>query len=144
MIFISLQNAYYLRTQHNLDVVDAVVTAITKANLTSASDKILVASEDSSALAAIQNLVPSVKLVYNVPFNPTNPISVTLPVLQVSKSQLVANTNGRGGRGFYLRHIKHLNGLWSMFSFGDQCRAAGRSLVSRSASIEINISLIII
>jgi len=87
MILFSLQNAYYLRTQHNLDVVDAVVTALTKANLTSASDKIMVASEDSSALAAIQNLVPSVKLVYNVPFNPSNPISVTTPVLQVSTFQ---------------------------------------------------------
>lgn len=84
-VYVNLQNAYYLRTQHNLDVVDAVVTAITKANLTSASDKILIASEDSSALAAIQNLLPSVKLVYNVPFNPTNPISVTLPVLQEIK-----------------------------------------------------------
>lgn len=79
-----LQNAYYLRTQHNLDVVDAVVTSLTKANLTNASDKLMVASEDSSALAAIQNLAPSVKLVYNVPYNPDSPISVTSSVLQVS------------------------------------------------------------
>lgn len=119
MIFISLQNAYYLRTQHNLDVVDAVVTAITKANLTSASDKILVASEDSSALAAIQNLVPSVKLVYNVPFNPDNPISVTLPVLQVSKFPISCQYIGQGGPVFYLRHVKHLNGLRSRLSLGD-------------------------
>lgn len=63
------------------------MTALTKANLTNANDKIMVASEDSSALAAIKNLIPSTKLVYNVPYNPDNPISVTSPVLQVRALQ---------------------------------------------------------
>lgn len=83
--YVNLQNAYYLRTEHNLDMVNAVVTALTKANLTNVNDQIMIASEDSSALASIKNLVPSIKLVYNVPYNPNSPISVTSPVLQEIK-----------------------------------------------------------
>lgn len=81
MFRVVFQNSYYLRTQHNLDVVDAVVSSLTKANMTNASDKVFVASEDSSALATLQHLLPVIKLVYKVKYE--NPISVTLPVLQV-------------------------------------------------------------
>ncbi|KAG0561173.1 hypothetical protein KC19_9G042500 [Ceratodon purpureus] len=89
-IYVNLQNAYYLRTVHNLDLVDAVVTSLTKANLTNASDKVFVASEDSSALAALQNLMPAVKTVYVVPYSAANPYSVTPAVLQEIKQY--ANT----------------------------------------------------
>lgn len=71
-----------MRAQKALDVVDGVVAALAKANLTSSNDKVYVAAEDSSALAAFQKLIPQ-KLVYRVPYDPNNPVEVTLPVLQV-------------------------------------------------------------
>lgn len=78
-----------MRTQKNLDLVDAVVTSLTKANLTNASDKVFVASEDSSALAALQNLIPAVKTVYAIPYQEGgNAVSVTTPVLQVCLFQV--------------------------------------------------------
>ena len=72
-----------MRTEQNLDLVDAVVTSLTKANLTNSSDKVLVGSEDSSALVALQNLMPGVKTVYVIPFNEDSSFSVTPTVLQV-------------------------------------------------------------
>lgn len=81
VVFVTLQNAYYLRTQHSLDVVDGVVTSLKAANLTNAGDKILVASEDSSALSALSSAIPAVKLVYDVKY--LDPISVDETVLRV-------------------------------------------------------------
>lgn len=77
------QNAHYLRTQKNLDMVDAVVASLTKANLTNGSHKVFVASEDSSALAAIQSSIPVVKRVYVVQYDEKSPVSITTSVLTV-------------------------------------------------------------
>lgn len=58
-----------------------MVTSLKAANLTNVGDKILVASEDSSALSALSSSVPAVKLVYDVKY--ASPISVDAAVLQV-------------------------------------------------------------
>ena len=57
------------------------MTSLKAANLTNADDKILVASEDSSALSSLSSAIPAVKLVYDVKY--AHPISVNLTVLQV-------------------------------------------------------------
>jgi hypothetical protein len=59
--------------------VDAVINALKTANLTSETDKVLIASEDSSALVAFQQAMPYHQRVYRVP----NAVTVTPPVLQV-------------------------------------------------------------
>jgi glycerophosphoryl diester phosphodiesterase len=63
--------------------VDAVINALKIANLTSGTDKVLIASEDSSVLLAFQQSLPFLQRVYHVPSNGNNPDIVTLPVLQV-------------------------------------------------------------
>jgi len=68
---------------HSLDVVDAVINALKNANLTSGTNKVLIASEDSSVLLAFQQSLPFLQRVYHVPSNGNNPDIVTLPVLQV-------------------------------------------------------------
>jgi len=85
-IYIDIQNAVYLRTAHSLDVVDAVINALKNANLTSGTDKVLIASEDSSVLLAFQQSLPFLQRVYHVPSNGNNPDIVTLPVLQEIKT----------------------------------------------------------
>jgi hypothetical protein len=71
---------------HSLDVVDAVINALKNANLTSGTDKVLIASEDSSVLLAFQQSLPFLQRVYHVPSNGNNPDIVTLPVLQEIKT----------------------------------------------------------
>lgn len=85
-IYIDVQNAVYLRTFHSLDIVDAVINALKTANLTSETDKVLIASEDSSALAAFQQAMPYHQLVYRVPYLNPNAVTVTPPVLQEIKN----------------------------------------------------------
>jgi len=85
-IYIDIQNAVYLRMAHSLDVVDAVINALKTANLTSGTDKVLIASEDSSVLLVFQQSLPFLQRVYHVPSNGNNPDIVTLPVLQEIKT----------------------------------------------------------
>jgi glycerophosphoryl diester phosphodiesterase len=85
-IYIDVQNAVYLRTFHSLDIVDAVINALKTANLTSETDKVLIASEDSSALAAFQQAMPYHQRVYRVPYLNPNAGTVTPPVLQEIKN----------------------------------------------------------
>lgn len=65
-------------------MVSAVVTSLTTANLTNVGDKVYLASEDSSALAAFQSLIPSVQRVYVTP--DTGDVTITTAVLQVCYS----------------------------------------------------------
>lgn len=95
-VYVNLQNAHYLRTQKNLDMVDAVVASLTKANLTNGSHKVFVASEDSSALAAIQSSIPVVKRVYVVQYDEKSPVSITTSVLTEIKK--FADTIALDGR----------------------------------------------
>ncbi len=63
--------------------MDAVINALKTANLTKETDKVLIASEDSSALAAFQQAMPYHQRVYRVPYLNPNAVTVTPPVLQV-------------------------------------------------------------
>uniref|UniRef100_A0A7I4D1P1 glycerophosphodiester phosphodiesterase n=1 Tax=Physcomitrium patens TaxID=3218 RepID=A0A7I4D1P1_PHYPA len=82
-VYVNVQNAYFVRTVKSLDMVSAVVTSLTTANLTNVGDKVYLASEDSSALAAFQSLIPSVQRVYVTP--DTGDVTITTAVLQEIK-----------------------------------------------------------
>lgn len=80
-----LQNAYKVYRLKNLDMVSAVATALAVADLTNAGDKVLLASEDTSALNAFQEVIPNVRLVYVIANNEMD-YSVPREVLKVCYS----------------------------------------------------------
>ncbi|XP_024364642.1 glycerophosphodiester phosphodiesterase GDPDL7 isoform X2 [Physcomitrium patens] len=68
-LYVNVQNAYKVYRLKNLDMVSAVATALAVADLTNAGDKVLLASEDTSALNAFQEVIPNVRLVYVIANN---------------------------------------------------------------------------
>ncbi|CAM6100181.1 unnamed protein product [Calypogeia fissa] len=64
-VLITIENAVYIRDVHNLAVVDAVVGALSAAGYKS-TDKVILQSEDSAALARLRDLNVTYPLMYEV------------------------------------------------------------------------------
>ncbi|KAL3675257.1 hypothetical protein R1sor_025205 [Riccia sorocarpa] len=75
--FIDIQNAVYLRTSQNISVVDAVAVALKAAGYTNSSKKVIIQSEDSSALARLRDLNVTYPLTYLIPYTSLKPVEVT-------------------------------------------------------------------
>ncbi|KAG6546300.1 hypothetical protein Mapa_012341 [Marchantia paleacea] len=75
--FIDIQNAVYVRQKKNLAVVDGVVEALRAAGYTNPSEKVMLQSEDSSALARLRTLNVSYPLMYRIAYSSFAPVSIT-------------------------------------------------------------------
>lgn len=71
------QNAVYIRQKKNLAVVDGVVEAMKAAGYTNPSEKVMLQSEDSSALARLRTLNVSYPLMYRIVYSTIAPVSIT-------------------------------------------------------------------
>ncbi|BBN19110.1 protein MpGDPDL [Marchantia polymorpha subsp. ruderalis] len=76
-VFIDIQNAVYIRQKKNLAVVDGVVEAMKAAGYTNPSEKVMLQSEDSSALARLRTLNVSYPLMYRIVYSTIAPVSIT-------------------------------------------------------------------